>query len=118
MQMLSRSALDGAVVILDLTGRFDAYAIPPIREWLNQVSIRPCPKVIINMTNVNFVDSSALALLMQGLKQCRQNEGDLYLCNFQDAVRTIFELSRLDKAFEVFSNEAEALTAFKMPSQT
>ncbi len=66
----------------------------------------------MNLAGVQFVDSTALATLVQGMKRCRQLKGDLRLCGLQQPVRMIFELTRLDKAFEIFSGEDEAIQAF------
>ena len=95
--------------ILELNGRFDAYEEPQVRRWLEQsVSARK----VINLTGVNFIDSTALSTLVQGLKQCRQQDGNLHLCNLQQPTRIIFELTRLDRAFEIFPDESNAIAAF------
>ena len=59
----------------------------------------------------SFVDSSALALLVKGMKHCRQGGGDLALCSLQQPVKVIFELTRLDKAFGIYSTQDEAIQA-------
>jgi anti-sigma B factor antagonist len=69
-------------------------------------------KVVVNLTGVTFVDSTALSMLVQGMKRCREQHGDLILCGMQQRVRMIFELTRLDRAFEVVADEEGALHAF------
>ena len=66
----------------------------------------------MNLENVVFVDSTALATLVQAMKRCRQLDGDLRLSNLKQPVRMIFELTRLDRAFEIFNLEEEAVGAF------
>jgi anti-sigma B factor antagonist len=96
--------------ILELSGRFDAYEVPGIVKWFDA---HPASKhVIINLSGVGFIDSSGLSTLVKGLKRCRQNGGDLYLSNLQQAVLIIFELTRLDKAFTIYADEQAALGAF------
>ena len=112
MEVKLRSISENQIDILELSGRFDAYEAPPVKEWLGKVTARPPAQVVINLAEVNFIDSSGLAVLVQGLKHCRQKDGDLHLCGFQKPVRVIFELSRMDKAFRVFSSEEEAVAAF------
>jgi anti-sigma B factor antagonist len=107
MEMTHRDV--NSVDILELSGRFDAYEVPAVADWFNdnpQVSY-----VIVNLSGVGFIDSSGLATLVKGLKMCRQNNGDLYLSNLSQAVFIIFELTRLDKAFKIFDDEATALKA-------
>jgi anti-sigma B factor antagonist len=108
-----RTETANGVSILTLDGRFDAYEVPRVNEWFEQTtSVNPA-KVVVNMTDVKFVDSSALALLVKGMKRCRQQGGDLVLCNLQQPVRIIFELTRLDKAFNITSSQDEALRSFQ-----
>jgi anti-sigma B factor antagonist len=53
-----------------------------------------------------------MATLVQGMKRCREKEGDLRLSELQQPVRMIFELTRLDRAFEIFNSERDAILAF------
>ena len=64
---------------------------------------------VVNLGGVSFMDSAALATLVLAMKRCRQAGGDLRLCNLQQPVRIIFELTRLDKAFDIYASETEAL---------
>ena len=68
--------------------------------------------LIVNLESVVFIDSTGLATLVHGVKHCRQRGGDLHLCGLQKPVRTIFELTRLDNVFKIFSIEADAIAAF------
>lgn len=87
------------ITLLTLAGRFDAYAVPEVRSWMEQNN--KSGRLIVDLQEVNFVDSTALAALVQQMKHCRQQQGDLVLVNFQQPVRIIFELTRLDKAFVI-----------------
>ena len=98
----------GNITVLELAGRFDAYTAPPVAEWLDKSG---AARTVVNLSGVGFVDSSALAVLVKGMKRCRERQGDLYLCSLQQPVRIIFELTRLDKAFEIFADEAAAVGA-------
>ena len=69
-------------------------------------------QVVVNLAGVNFIDSTGLATLVQGMKHCRQEKGDLRLCGLQQPVRIIFELTRLDKAFEILTDEESAVNSF------
>ena len=99
----------GNVGVLDLHGRFDAHMAPAVIEWYGRM---PTPHVVINLADVTFIDSSALAALAGGMKRCRQRDGDLRLCTLQQPVRVIFELTRMHRAFEIFATESEAISSF------
>ena len=102
----------GSVRVLQLHGRFDAYETPKVTTWLDG-NLRPeNAQIVVNLKGVNFVDSTALSTLVQAMKRARQHQGDCKLCEVQQPVRIILELTRLDKAFEIFSDEATAMHSF------
>ena len=97
--------------VLELTGRFDNYTAPEVRQAIQSVVNGTPPQLVVNLEAVPFIDSTGLATLVQGMKQCRQLGGDLRLCCLQPPVRMVFELTRLDKAFEIFYTLKDALEA-------
>ena len=99
----------GDFSILKLQGRFDAHEVAPVREWVKEQISQGKTRLVVDLGEVNFVDSSALSVLVQGLKNSRENGGDLAICSLQQAVRVIFELTRLDKAFSIYPTLAEAV---------
>lgn len=98
--------------VLQLKGRFDAHEVEPVNAWLMEQTTAGNVKMIVNLEGVNFIDSTALSTLVRGLKLCRERNGDLHVCSLQQPVRVIFELTRLDKAFDVFPAEEEAAKGF------
>ena len=110
MDIKTRSA--GDVVVFELAGRFDNYSTPPFAEQLDLAAKTNPAKILVDLGGVVFVDSTGLAALVQGMKRCRQLQGDLYLCRLQRSVFMIFELTRLDRAFNIFVDEEHALQAF------
>lgn len=97
---------------LTLTGRFDAYTTPPVLDWLAHARTRGTGRLVVDLDGVTFIDSTALAALVKGMKQCRELGGDLHLCRLRQPVRIIFELTRLDRALPIFADEAAAWAAF------
>ena len=72
----------------------------------------PPAKVVVDLSDVSFLDSTALSTLVQGLKRSRELNGDVRLCGLHQPVRMIFELTRLDKAFEIYISQEDAIEAF------
>lgn len=107
MELRSRS--ENNATVLELSGRFDAHTASRVATALAEATRESPASVVVNLADVNFMDSTALATLVQGMKRCRQSGGDLRLCNLQQPVRIIFELTRLDKAFGIYATEADAL---------
>lgn len=99
----------GTVAILDLHGRFDAHVAPQVSLRVQQAVADNLKHIVVNMDRVNFIDSLALAILAKESKSCRQIGGDLRICNLQQPVKIIFELTRLDRALSIFACEDEAV---------
>lgn len=112
MDLKSHVTSDGRIEILELSGRFDAYTAPRVAEWLQKAATAKPARVVADLGEVNFMDSTAMAALVRGMKQCREQEGDLRLCSLQQPVRLIFELTRLDKAFEIYPDPESARSSW------
>ncbi len=100
------------VRVLKLSGGFTRANQATVRQWLEEVTSKPPAYIVINLNEVDLVDSSALATLVYGLKRSRQFNGDVRLCDLQQSIRMIFELTRMDKVFEIFLSEEDAIQAF------
>jgi anti-sigma B factor antagonist len=105
------------IPVLELSGRFDAHTVPDASDWI-KIKMADQPQLVIDLENVTFVDSAALATLVQGMKQCREQGGDLLLCRLSQPLRIIFELTRLDRAFAIFDSVPAAIAALKSPAAT
>ena len=101
----------GSVSVLALSGRFERSTAPDVNRWLDTV-VGQRGRVVIDLVGVTFLDSSALAVLVGGMKRCRQVGGDVRLCGLQQPVRIIFELTRIDGAFEIYPGRDEAVMSF------
>ena len=101
------------ISVIEISGRFDAYEAPAVKAaFAETISSSSNAQVIVDLTGVNFIDSTALATLVQAMKHSREQGGDLHLCSLQQPVRIIFELTRLDLAFSIFADQAAAVTGF------
>jgi anti-sigma B factor antagonist len=99
------------VSVLALSGRLDAYVAPRVGAWLDAAAQAQPANVVVDLQNVTFIDSTGLAILVKGMRRCRQQAGDLFLCGLQQPVRTTFEVTRLDQAFTIRPSEAEAVAS-------
>jgi anti-anti-sigma factor len=69
-------------------------------------------KILIDMSNVEFADSSFLGSIVSGLKKISQNSGDIKICGLQPPVDEMFRLTRLFKVFDIFESRDEAINEF------
>ena len=99
---------DGAVII-SLAGEVDMKCSSELRaKFMELFKSRPAV-LIVDMTEVEFMDSSGLAILVETLKWCRQNDSKLKLIGMVQTVRNVFEISRLDSIFQICDTIEEAL---------
>ncbi|MDZ4874499.1 MAG: hypothetical protein CLLPBCKN_003895 [Chroococcidiopsis cubana SAG 39.79] len=71
---------------------------------------------VIDLAQVDFMDSAGLVSLVSGLKSARQIGCRLVLCNVQASVRLVLELTQLDSVFEIFDSYDEVLTTVNSPA--
>lgn len=94
------------------SGRFDSKSAPEVQQQLQTVFSQGGNRIIVNMADVDFVDSTALTTLVRAQRMAGAKGGGLVLCELQQPARIIFELTRLDTVFEIFPDEQAALAAF------
>jgi anti-sigma B factor antagonist len=101
-----------SVPLIELNGRFDAEGGAFLKGQLPSLVSEQQPNLIIDMNGVTFVDSLGLTALVSGLKLCRKNRGILRLVGLQPSVRLLFEITRLDHAFELYDSVEAAMADF------
>lgn len=70
------------------------------------------PNMIVDMSRVEFADSSMLGALVSALKLATRKSGDVKIVGLKPPVRAIFELTRLYRVFEIFDSESDAVASF------
>lgn len=99
-------------VILDISGDIDfANSLEVRQSVLHEISESRAPRVIVNLSQVRYVDSSGVASLVEGLKASHDLGSRFILFGLNSSVREVLELSRLIKVFEVYDSEEQALAA-------
>jgi anti-sigma B factor antagonist len=95
--------------IFDLSGDLDFANSPRVRDSVLR-EIREChmPLVVVNLSQVRYMDSSGVASLIEGLKASRDLGSRFILVGLSTSTRDVLQLSRLIKVFEVYDNEEEA----------
>ena len=74
---------------------------PQLRESLHRVIASGQATVVLDMLGVTFLDSTALGVLVGGLKRCREVGGELYVVVADARIRKIFEITGLNKVFPI-----------------
>lgn len=92
-------------------GAIDLHVAPEIRASLRKMVDEKPKRLVVNLADVPYVDSSGLAVLIGAMQSLEHNGGVFMLAGAQDAVRTILESARLDQYFMVFPTVEAALAA-------
>ena len=106
------------VAIVDLRGRiaFDA-GNAMLREAISQLVAAGHKKVILNMREVDFVDSSGIGEMVRGHMALRKTGGQLKLANLSKVVHDLLHATSLHKVFEIHDDEASATKSFGGPGK-
>lgn len=100
--------VDGRTVI-EVGGEIDVYTAPKLRDTITNVVGGGVYDLIIDLSDVEFLDSTGLGVLVGGLKKVRANDGSLSLICAQDRLLKIFRITGLAKVFEIHPDQATAL---------
>ncbi len=95
-------------MLVCLSGQIDATTSPEIKVALHQLIEQGFLKIIIDLYQISFIDSSGLAALVSGLRLVREKEGKIVLCGVQAQAQTLFRLTMLDRIFDILPTSAEA----------
>jgi anti-sigma B factor antagonist len=100
----------GGWTILAVSGELDMATAPTVREKLHSLLAEGSDKLVVDLDDVGFLDSTALGVLVGVLKRVRTQEGDLRLVCTQPRVLKVFEITRLDQAFTIRDSVDAAVT--------
>ena len=100
------------VAIVELKGRLDMLTAVDLKQRLATVVADGRNRLVIDLANVDFVDSSGLGALISGLKAARVAGGDLRLAQLTKQVRYILEVSTLDRVLRPYVTVQEALSGY------
>ncbi len=101
---------EGDAVIVSVRGEIDLQNSPEMRTELIDLLARHGPKrLVLNLSQVPYMDSSAIAVLVELLQKARKTGGRVFLTNLQPRVKGLLEIARLGSIFGIVDGEPEAL---------
>jgi anti-sigma B factor antagonist len=101
---------EGTCSVVHVTGDVDLHSSPALRDTiLDLFQKRGQDRVIVNMANVPYVDSSGIASLVEGLQEARKRNARFVLVGLNEGPRHVLELTRLLTVFEIAATEEEAV---------
>jgi len=99
------------IVVVRPRGDIDLSRAPAFRVKLGEAHRHKPQRLIVDLAEVPYMDSSGVATLVEAMQQARKSGTRLVLCAMQTKVRSIFEIARLDTVFKIVTNVPEAMTS-------
>jgi anti-sigma B factor antagonist len=101
----------GDCAVLQVAGEVDAYTAPMLREQIRELAAKGAVHLIVDLSRVDFLDSTGLGTLVGGLKRLREAGGTLTLVITAPRILRLFQITGLTKVLVIHPTVAEALTA-------
>jgi anti-sigma B factor antagonist len=95
--------------VLPLKGEIDLHVSPTVTASLNEMIEKKPVRLVVDLSDVSYIDSAGLAVLIEGMQKVEGYGGKFMLAGLQETVRSIFEISRLDQVFQIFPDADAAL---------
>lgn len=105
---ISQSEVNGFVVVT-IEGEVDLNSSPQMRKAFTELIDRKTSKVVVDFSKVAYIDSSGLATLIEMMQRLKKNQGQMHLVQMSPKIRSIFEITRLDKLFSILATPEDAV---------
>jgi anti-sigma B factor antagonist len=93
-------------------GRLDLSSAPAFREQVRQLVDSGAARLVVDLGEVTFIDSSGLGSIIAGLKAARQAGGDLRIARGNQQVLLVLDLTSLDRVLRPYETVEEALEGY------
>ncbi len=102
---------EGDATVVSLQGEIDMHHTPGVQRALSQAYEDKPSRLVVNLEEVTYMDSSGIGTLVETLRKVKGYRGKLVLCGLTERVHSVFEITKLDQFFTIVGTEAEALSA-------
>ncbi len=113
MSVTINSRLSGDVTIVDVAGKITlGEGSAMLRDKVKELSAGGTKKILLNLGEVNYIDSSGIGELVSAFTTISNTGGALKLLNLTKRVKDLLQITKLYTVFEVFDDEAKAIASF------
>lgn len=109
---IERSLVADDVPVLRLSGELDLNSVPDVRRSIRGLIDEGLVNFIIDLSGLDFIDSSGLGVLVGGLARVREKQGEIKIACSNKRILRIFEMTRLTQLFEIYPSDVEAARSF------
>ena len=112
--MLKTETIQDIIVVrFDNVNRFNALIAEPVKEQLKSYFTKPKTKLILNLENIDFVDSTGFGVFLSIMKTANNNYGFFKICSINPEVMELFKLLQLHNVFEIYSSQEDCIESFQ-----
>jgi anti-sigma B factor antagonist len=101
---------EGGWDVVDVTGDVDLASAPALRARLDDLLADGSRRVLVNLQQVAFMDSSGLSAIVSGMKGMRERGGEIAIACANASILKIFSITGLDRVVSIHATVAEAIT--------
>jgi anti-sigma B factor antagonist len=113
MNMTTTTRLVGGVTIVDISGRIVlGEESAALRNLVCDLLNKGHKKILLNLGDVNYIDSSGLGNLVSAFTSVRKQEGELKLLNLTNKVHDVMQIAKLYTVFDIMDDEEAAVKSF------
>jgi anti-sigma B factor antagonist len=107
--VLNEQELDDATVVIGVAGEIHASTAPELSERINDAITSGKTNVVLDLTGVEFIDSTGLSVLLNALRRLTRVRGAMVIACANPTVLRLFEITKLDSTFEILPNCDDAI---------
>jgi anti-sigma B factor antagonist len=109
---IDRSIIAERIPVLRLSGELDLRNVPEVRQAIRGLIDEGFVNILINLSELEFIDSSGLGVLVGGLARVREKQGEIKIACSNRRILRVFEMTRLTQLFDIYQSEEEAAKNF------
>src|ERR1051326_2030227 len=108
---LNEDALDDNRHVVAVRGEIDLFTAPELKQKLTDAIEGGKSRIVVDLTDTTFLDSTALGVLIGAVKRLRSRDGALVIVNVDQNIAKTFEITGLDQIFTILSTRDDAIAA-------
>jgi len=103
---------ENGVDVIDISGQLDAFTTPDVKAEFKKLTDARHYKLVLNLQEVDYVNSTAIGAIVATAQQVRRRKGDLRIFGLKADIRKVFDLVGASKILEIFDTEQDAVNSF------
>lgn len=105
---IAKTVVDDSTAVIRCVGRLNMVEAPSVKAFIDKTVSDGYSRLVLDLSEVSFVDSSGLGSLIAGLKRTRQSGGDLRIAAPQAQIKMVLGLTNLDRVLRAYDSVSDA----------